>query len=169
MKKLFTTLLLIAAASILSSSGCGKNKKGCWEAWDVLFNNMQDSRFCDKKLSEVQAEYPSFMFCPLGETRLCWKKNGTESYFPLVPKTIMDEYARRSGDTFTQVDCASFCILSWAEKRKSKATGLYAPTQGFSEVLKNGDSCSRLFVGRVVTVSETADTIVTREVTYIRP
>lgn len=169
MKKLLSIIILSTAALILSSSGCSKNKKGCWQAWDIMLAEMHGVVICDKTLSDAQAEYPSYMFCPQGESKLCWKRNGTEDYYSLIPKTIIEEYSRKSGMSFTQVDCSSYCVVNWAEKKQSKATGQYTYIQGLREVLKNSDSCSRLFVGRIVKLSETADSILIREVTSKRP
>jgi hypothetical protein len=73
------------------------------------------------------------------------------------------------GYQFAKVDCESFCYCEWHEKRKSKITGLFGLTGAFGEIILSKDSCSKLFVGRVITIRETADSLITREVVEKHP
>jgi hypothetical protein len=106
-------------------------------------------------------------FYKAAETKYCWKvQNGTrESYLWAIPKSIAEKYAQDRGLLFTEVTCSSFCAIEWQEKHKSKVTNQFGPTRIVTENFASADTCSRLSVGRVVVVRETADSLITRELT----
>jgi len=48
-------------------------------------------------------------------------------------------------------------------------TGQFSPTGEFAETLLSRDSCNKLFVGRIITIRETADSLITRELVEKHP
>lgn len=64
--------------------------------------------------------------------------------------------------TYFKIGCNSFCRWQWHEKAKHKGTGLYSPTRAGTEVYM-ADSCSKIFLGRVIIVRETVDSAYTRK------
>jgi hypothetical protein len=122
---------------------------------------------CDKTKAEAEAAYPQFWFYKAGEEKFCWKVQigSRESYGWGVPTSMAEKYMQENGAfQFTKIDCGSFCALEWHEKHKSKITSQFGPTYLITETILSADSCSKLGVGKVVVVRQTADSLITREV-----
>jgi hypothetical protein len=158
-------LTLLLAIGIFQIS-CKKDGKGCWQAFDPLGYDATGLLLCDKTKAEAEAAWPQFWFYRSGETKYCWREQlGTNSYYVWgIPQSMVNKYVETNGAyQFTKIDCSSFCVCQWYEKHRSKITGLYDPTLGIVETLSSTDSCSKLFVGRIIVVRETADSLITRE------
>jgi hypothetical protein len=159
-------LLLILILFLFSQ--CKKDGKGCWQAFDPAgYGDAPGLVLCDKTKAEAEAAYPEFWFYKAGEEKFCWKVQigSRESYGWGVPKSMAEKYMQENGAfQFTKIDCGSFCALEWHEKHKSKITNQFGPTYIITENILSADSCSKLAVGKVVVVRETADSLITREV-----
>lgn len=81
-----------------------------------------------------------------------------------MPQSMAEKFMQENGAyRLTKIDCRSFCALEWHEKHKSKITNQYGPTQLITETILSADSCSKLAVGKVVVIRESADSLITRE------
>ena len=81
-----------------------------------------------------------------------------------VPESMVQRYKEYNGAyQFTKINCNSFCVVEWLEKHKSKITNQYGPTILVVDRDLLADSCSKLFVGKLVVVRETTDSLITRE------
>jgi hypothetical protein len=165
--------LLLLTAIALFFTGCQKTDKGCWQAFDpASYGDAPGLVLCDKTLLEAQTEYPQYWFYQQGEDKFCWKVQlGSQASYAAGIPTSMTLLYKKENDAyqFTKVDCQSFCVLEWHEKHKSKITGQFGPTRLITETILSADSCSKLSVGRVVVVRETADSLITREVAKKTP
>lgn len=158
--------LTIFLAVVVLCTDCNKEGKGCWQAFDPQGYNVPGLVLCDKTKAEAEAAYPHYWFYRSSEIQYCWQVQiGTNTYRTWsVPESIAKRYEQENGAYhFTKIDCRSFCYCEWNEKHKSKITGSFGPTYFISETLLSADSCSKLFVGRVVVVRETTDSLITRE------
>ncbi len=162
LKILFTTALLF-----IFLISCKKDKNTCWQAFDPFGIDVTGLVLCDKTQSEAEAAYPRYMFYNTTEPKYCWKQqqaNGSVYYSNSLPQSIADKLWKPFGYTYSKIDCNSFCRWKIFEKRKSKVTGLFQPVNVYVETYAT-DTCTKLFVGRVVTIRETADSLITREFT----
>jgi hypothetical protein len=75
----------------------------------------------------------------------------------------------RQGFTYIKIDCNSFCNCEWTEERKSKITGLYDLNRSVVETFLSADTCSKLYIGRIVVIRENTDSIITRKLIYKKP
>jgi hypothetical protein len=171
MKSIFKLFSFLALLCFALSCTKEANKKYCWQAFDPSGYDATGLILCDKTETEVQAEYPQYWFYKKNEPKFCWQvqiQQGRISYSRHIPVSMKEKMKTYYGYNFTKVDCASFCIWKWHEKRKSKITGLFGPTGVNTEIYKK-DSCSTLYIGRKVTVKETTDSIYYREFIEKRP
>jgi hypothetical protein len=153
-------------------NNCRKDGKGCWQAFDPLGYDVQGLVLCNKTKAEAEAAYPQYWFYRQKENKYCWQiQNGTNtSHAYDIPESIADKYMSVNNTLqFTKVDCGSFCICKWLEKRKSKITGEFTPARVIIETFLSPDTCSKLFIGRLIVVKETADSFITRELTDKHP
>ena len=164
------TLFLFSVTFLLSGT-CNKNDdisvvtNPCWQAFDPQGADVNGLLICDKTKAEAEAAWPQYWFYNAGETKYCWKgQQGANPFFYAsnIPESMADKMRSTYGYTFTKVDCSSFCNWQILEKHKSKITGLYKPTLVYHETLFS-DSCSKLFVGKIVIYRETTDSLITRE------
>jgi len=158
-------LILIVLIAFLFGS-CGKDGKSCWQAFDPMGADAQGLIVCDKTKAEAEAMHPMFWFYRVGEKKYCWRVEiGSNTYNTWgVPESMAQRYMQENGAyKFTKIDCNSFCVVEWHEKRKSKITNQFGPVLVFVERQLSADSCSKLSVGRMVVVRETADSLITRE------
>ncbi|MDZ4793324.1 MAG: hypothetical protein SGI83_03515 [Bacteroidota bacterium] len=167
-------ILIFIAVIFLFISSCSKeNRKGCWQAFDAFaLIDVNGNVVCDKTKAEAEAQYPNFMFYRQGAAKYCWKIiAGSNTYYsPGIPEEIAAEFNQNGVWQLSKVNCSSFCNVEWKEMHKSKRTGLYNPSRSIGETfLKNPDTCSKLFVNRVVTYRETTDSLITREVLSKEP
>ena len=161
-------LFLFGCSIVFLFSRCGKDGKGCWQAFDPQGGDAPGLVLCDKTKAEAEAAYPQYWFYKQGEKKFCWnvQLTGRTSYAWGIPASMAERYMQENGAyRFSKVDCSSFCTLEWHEKHKSKRTGLFGPTRLITETIQSADSCGKLSVGRVVVVSETTDSLITRELT----
>jgi len=164
--------LILFVTTIILFSNCRKDSKDCWQAFDPQGYDAPGLVLCDKTKAEAEEAFPQYWFYKSGEKKYCWHVQiGINDYYTWdVPESMVKKYSEYNGAYhFTKVDCDAFCFCEWHEKRKSKITGLYSPTRFISETILSTDSCSKLFVGRVITISETADSLITRELVEKHP
>ena len=164
------TLFLISVTFLLSGT-CNKNDdiplvtNPCWQAFSPLGADVNGLLICDKTKAEAEAAWPQYWFYNSTETKYCWRaQQGANPVFYAgnIPQSMADKMWASYGYTYVKVDCNSFCNWQILEKHKSKITGLYKPTLLYYETLFP-DSCSKLFVGKIVTYRETTDSLITRE------
>jgi hypothetical protein len=157
---------------IVLFSQCRKDGQGCWQAFDPSGYDVPGLVLCNKTKAEAEAAYPQYWFHPSGEKKYCWLVQiGATAYRAWdVPESMAKKYMEYNGAYhFTKIDCKSFCQCTWHEKHKSKSTGAFRPTLLIVETLLSGDSCGKLSVGKIVTVKETVDSLITRELTEKHP
>ena len=159
----------IILVAIILQIACKKEseKKYCWKAYDLNGNIVADSVLCGKTKAEVEAEYPQFKLIRHDEETFCWQvrnQQGGYTYTRHFSASLMEWFYPGGASRYTKVDCNSFCIWKSLQFTQSKTTGLYNPTRVFVEAYQ-ADSCSKLFVGRKITIQETADSIIYREFT----
>ena len=163
--KIKTRALSVLVLVMLLNS-CKKDSKTCWYLVDSL-GYVIPQAICGKTESEMQAEYGNqYGFFRTSDPTYCWKLTKPtypDAYVRNVPQYVIDRYF--PGYAAVTVNCNSFCIWRVLFRHKSKITGLYTPTTVKVETYLNQpiDTCSKLFVGRVVIVSETTDSIHTAE------
>ena len=163
---MITKLLIVPILFILLAvNSCKKeNQKTCWRLVDGLGNMLNE--VCNKTESEMNAEYGSqYGFFRSSDPFYCWKVQqlpNPPNYIRNVPQYIIDKFL--PGYTIEKVDCNSFCKWKILFKHQSKITGHFTPTTLKTETIMNvSDTCGKLFPGRIVVVSETADSIHTAE------
>jgi len=175
MRKRFIEVCVLIFIILGGLSNCTKDGgKGCWVAVEagtlapVVFN----PPLCDIKKKEAEDRYPNYWFYRAGTATNCYKVLfGSNTYYVT---NMAEEVVQKITETtpayqYIKMDCGSFCNITWLEKRKSKITGQYAPIHELFETLINPDSCSRLSVGRVIILSETSDSLITKEVKEKKP
>lgn len=145
---------------------CQKDGKGCWQAFDPLGYDALGLVLCDQTKAEAETAYPQFWFYNQGEKKYCWKVQiGGRIYYAWnIPESMAERQMQANGAyQFTKVNCNSFCTLEWHEKHKGKLTNQFGATRLFTETITSADSCSKLSVGMIVTVRETPDSLITKE------
>jgi hypothetical protein len=164
--------LILFIVAITLFSDCKKDGKDCWQGFDPQGYDAPGLVLCDKTKAEAEAAYPQYWFYRSGEKKYCWRVQiGINTYYTWdVPESMAKKQTEYNGAyQFTKVDCGSFCFCEWNEKRKSKITGQVSPTITFAETIVSTDSCSKLSVGRIITIRETADSLITRELVGKHP
>ena len=147
-------------------SGCGKDGKGCWQAFDPMGADAQGLIVCDKTKAEAEAMHPRFWFYRSGEKKYCWRVEVGNNVYNTwgVPESMAQRYMQENGAyKYTKIDCNSFCVVEWHEKHKNKVTNQFGPVRVIVDKQLSADSCGKLFVGKMVVVRETADSLITRE------
>lgn len=159
-------ICFLILSCILFFTGCNKSSKECWQAFDPTMGDVTGLVVCNKSKSEAEQQYPQYWFYKTKEAKYCWdyKLGGNHSYYLRnIPQSIVEKTQPLTGGTYEMVDCNSFCMWTKIlERKRSKVTNEYSPTGMIIETF-NADSCSKLFVGRVVVYNETTDSITTRE------
>ena len=152
------SLLLIFLAPLIA---CNKNKEHCWQTYDALGNRM--AIVCGKTESEIQAEYGPF-YDRADAKKFCWKikySNGAIGYIEDLSEK-MANYWYGNNNTLEKVACGYCQKWSTREKDVSKATGHFF-YKSMVNTLYCGDTCSKLFPGKMVILRETADSIIYHE------
>lgn len=157
-------IIPVLICSMLTGSCKKENQKTCWTLVDHLGFIMNE--VCGKSENEMNAEYGSqFFFFRSSEPYYCWKltkPSSPDNYIRNVPQFIIGKFF--PSYTAAIVNCSSFCKWRVLYKHRSKITGNYGPVIQKTETILNiSDTCGKLFVGRIVTVSETVDSIHTAE------
>ena len=163
-------ILLIGLITFFNE--CRKDDKGCWQAFVPGGQDAPGLVLCDKTKTEAEAAYPQYWFYRQGETKYCWRVQfGTQIYYAYgVPESMANMHMSvNAAYQYTRIDCSSFCHCEWLEKHKSKITGNFGTTTIITETLLSADSCSKLFIGRVIVIRETTDSIITRELRDKQP
>ncbi|HEX6427422.1 MAG TPA: hypothetical protein VF008_07030 [Niastella sp.] len=167
MKNLFAAFLLIALLP-----GCEKHddEKACWQAFSPGGGDIPGLILCDKTLAEAEEAHPGMWFYNANENKYCWQLQTPYgiAYIRQVPVSMADKMKTERGYTNTKMDCNSFCTWTYYDKFKSKITNHYGPTKAHVETYV-GDTCSTLYVGRVIVIKETTDSIYTREYIKVEP
>jgi len=166
MKNLLAAFLLITLFA-----GCKKDHKACWQAFTFSGGNIPGLILCDKTRAEAEAAYPGMWFYNTNEKKYCWQlqtPQGNTYFVRQVPVSMTDRMKTDYGFTFTKMDCNSFCTWTYHDKVKSKITNYYGPTR-VSVHTYLGDSCSQLYVGKVIVIKETTDSMYTREYVKVEP
>jgi hypothetical protein len=165
MKRYHVKILQLFILIFLLSCKKESKKRYCWQGFQPSGGDIPGLLLCDKTEAEIQEMYPQYWFYKEGEKKYCWhvqtQQRGT-FYMRHIPESIVDKMKPLGGYNYTKVDCSSFCVWTWHEKHQSKITGLYNPTREKTETYA-ADSCSKLFLGRKITIRETADSIIYRE------
>ena len=166
--KLYQLSFIIFLFSVYS---CKKENAGCYQ---LAYNgSVVSDPICDKSKSEIEAQAGAGYFVfKASEKRYCWKivsANGSfTNYHKDLPESVLNHFYNTNGNVISKVDCSSFCAWEVQTKSRSKITGNYLPTTVKVEFYEGAvaDTCSKLFEGRVVTVRETTDSLITA--TYIK-
>lgn len=141
---------------------CRKNKEHCWQTYDALGNPM--AVVCGKTESEIQALYGPF-YDRADAKKFCWKinySNGTIGYIENVSEKMASYWSGTNGSSLEKVVCGYCQRWSTREKDVLKSTGQFSFKQ--IEVRTYcGDTCSKLFAGKLVLLRETADSIIYHE------
>lgn len=164
--------LLLFLGVIIFFNCCKKDGNGCWQAFSPQGFDVTGLVLCDQTKAEAEAAYPQYWFYQSGERKYCWYVQfGNNKFYTWdVPESMAKKQIEYNGAyQFTKVDCGSFCFCEWHEKHKSKTTGQFGPTLLVTETILLPDSCSKLSVGRIVTIRETADSLITRELVEKHP
>lgn len=150
---------------VILSAGCRKDSKVCLQAFDPAGFDALGLVICDKTIAEAEAAYPQFWFYDVKEPKYCWRIQSPTytSYARDITQSMAERTTKQFGLQFSRVDCNTFCKLTWEEKHKSKITNQSGPVRIIPVTLVSADSCSKLNVGRVEVVRETADSLITRE------
>lgn len=148
-------------------AGCKKEeeKKDCWQAFDPAGYDARGLIVCDKTKAEAEALYPQLWFYSAAEKKYCWRTQSPRSgagYARHIPESMVEKLTALYSISFAKTACESFCTWTLQDKFQSKITGQFKPVQQRRETFQQ-DSCSKLFVGRVIVLQETADSIYTRE------
>ncbi len=167
-------IIFIAGAFFFLSTSCSKDSKGCWMPFSPFGVDDANEPTCDISRKEAEEKFAGKWFYRYPETKYCWRadKPGNSSYPQYlfgIPESMKGNMEATYGYTLTKIDCSSFCRIKWLEKHKSKITGNFGPVLLYVETLVNADSCSRLTTGRVITIRETTDSLITREVSEKKP
>ncbi len=168
-------ITIIFGIGLLLFGSCRKDGKGCWQGWDHIGAvDAAGYLACDKTKAQAEEQFGGIWVYRQGETKYCYRSTkGTEIiYWANVPESIKERYAAHSGaygTNFTKIDCSSFCHCTWRERQQSKITGNYGPVIQYKETFTNADTCSTLFIGRIITVRETSDSLITRELIDKKP
>lgn len=148
-------------------SSCKKelDKKNCWYLVDLL-GYILPNQICDKSENEMNTEYGSqYFFFKASDPRYCWRlkrQPNPDIYVRDLPEYMINKFF--PSYTAEIVDCNSFCNWKILLKHRSKITGNYTPNTIKNETIFNiNDTCGKLYMGRIVIVSETTDSIHTAE------
>jgi hypothetical protein len=167
----FMKNLLVACLIITLLPGCEKDDdKACWQGFSGG-GDVPGLILCDKTLAEAQEAYPGMWFYNVNEKKYCWQlqtPQGNTSYARQIPVSMADKFETEYGYTFTKIDCNSFCTWTYHDKVKVKSTNSYGPTR-VSIHTYLGDTCSQLYVGKVIVIKETTDSLYTREYMKVEP
>jgi hypothetical protein len=156
--------IMIVALSVLLFAACSKDKEKeyCWQVYDALGNEIMI--LCGKTEAQMTADYGVY-FDRENATRYCWKiqqgAGGPFSYPENLTEKMVGIYF--PGATVKEKIACGYC-QRWASREK----GLYKPTGSFAykpvkaETLC-GDTCATLFVGRIITIRDTPDSLITVE------
>lgn len=155
---------IVIAFFALLSVQCSKEGKGCWMAFTSAGEDAFLNPLCDVTKKQAEAQYPIYWFYRYGESKNCYKvtKANDPSYINYwwgIPGSMKSNMEQARGVILTKIECTSFCTLGWNEKHKSKSTGLIVNVNAYGETLLNADSCSKLYLGRIINLWETADSI----------
>ncbi|HMJ46536.1 MAG TPA: hypothetical protein VK498_04365 [Ferruginibacter sp.] len=158
-------LFLVMCFSFVS---CKKESdiKTCWQ----LVQNgglVNGGEICNKTQTEMQDQYGNqFDFFRSSEPRYCWRFNGPQisgyGYARNLPQYIIDKYYTPYSYVSIKINCNSFCNWRMFIRSQSKITGQYQPTLVKNETYLT-DTCRTLYVGRIVVVRETTDSLITAE------
>ena len=112
-------------------SSCNKeNKKSCWRGYDGML--VQTGVFCDKTKEEaLRMPYTAFV-CTADEMKYCWAlSNGV--HYTCIPQTIMDDFCRPQGLTYTKENCTGTCRYKALDKNDCNLTILYVGNWAISK------------------------------------
>lgn len=156
----YTHLLLLV--TLFASCKKENEKKYCWQLYDALGNEVMVT--CNKTETEMTVAYGN-LFDRQDAPRYCWKvqqgAGGSFSYPENITEKMLGVFF--PGATTKEKIACGYC-QKWASREK----GLYKPSGSFAykpvkaEVLC-GDTCATLFVGRIIKIRETADSLITVE------
>lgn len=154
-----TTLLLF---SVLLICSCSKNKEHCWDIFDALGNQIKKE--CGKTEKEIAEQYGIY-YDRSDAPKYCWKVvypgNGPFGYAENVSEKMIGIYS--SGALNKEKVACGYC-QNWMSRQKN----LYKPTGNFAYSPAHverycGDTCATIFAGRILTLRETADSLITLE------
>jgi hypothetical protein len=155
MKKIFFLFLLGAGMA------CKKNQEHCWQVYDALGNAV--TIVCGKTESEMKEQYGIY-FDREDAIKYCWKIQQPAGFYS-YPENLSEKMAEiyfAGAVTREKITCG-YCQM-WVSREK----GLYKPNGNFSYKPAKveqycGDTCSKIFVGRIVILRDTPDSLITAE------
>lgn len=116
--------LLIAVSFIfLLSASCKKDGKGCWRGYDGSL--VQTGVFCDKTKDEAKRMPYTAFVCQADEQKYCWVLSNNVHY-SCIPQTIMEDFCRPQGLTYTKENCTGTCRYKRSDKNGANITIQYA-------------------------------------------
>lgn len=159
MKHTYIFISLIVFSMLLSACKKG-NDASCWYLVDGVGNIVGQS--CGRSEAEMSAQYGSqYGYFRTSEPLYCWKLvklPDPDRYISYASQYIINRYY--AGYTASIVSCSSFCNWKIQIRHQGKLTGLYSPnTIKMETIMNTSDTCGKLYVGRIVTISETTDSI----------
>ncbi len=122
--------MILSLIVIAFFSECGKDGKGCWQAFVPGGQDAPGLVLCGKTKAEAEAAYPQYWFYRQGEKKYCWRvQYGATTYYTWgVPESMTNMHMSVNGAfQYTKVDCSGFCFCQWLETHKSKITGQLIP------------------------------------------
>lgn len=154
MKFLYFLIVLFLVA-------CTKNKEHCWQVYDNLGNQM--SIVCGKTEAEIKEQYGIF-YDRADAKKYCWMiqfGGSSTTYVENITEKMLGVFFP-GGIIREKVPCG-YC-QRWSSREKD----LYKPTGSFMfKPIKVeqycGDTCATIFVGRVVVIRDTPDSLITVE------
>ena len=119
---------------------------------------------CDKTESEIQALYGPF-YDRADAKKFCWKinySNGTTGYLENLSEKMAAYWYGINGSSIEKVICGYCQRWQTREKDVIKSTGQFSFKQ-IEVKMYCGDTCSKLFPGKLVLLRETTDSIIYHE------
>ncbi len=165
-KKLIYLPLILFIVIVVGA--CKKTKeKVCWQRFDWFAYMSVGDPICDERTKEeLEAATPQFYYYDSKEPTYCWKakvnNSSNEFYVDGMPQSMVDKLWKPYGYIYNKIDCNSYCSWEVHQKRTHKINGGITLQNILNETFLT-DTCSKLVVGKIVKLSETIDSITTRE------
>jgi hypothetical protein len=107
--KLVNIRIVVCIFGLSFFTSCTKDKKACWDLWDVLsLQPVSSTPVCDKTKEEAETINPNFIVSKKGEKRYCWVTANNLRY-TCVPESIMKRVFDRVNISFTKEGCSTTC------------------------------------------------------------
>ena len=153
-------LFIAFIGTVILLCNCSKYKTHCWDVYDALGN--QIAIVCGKTEDEISAQYGPY-YDRSDAPKYCWTiqlQSGNISYVENLSEKIINIYVVAVSKQ--KVPCGYCQKWSHREKDLHKATGNFVYQQVRIEQYC-GDTCTKLFVGKIVIIRDTPDSLITVE------